>query len=51
MGNHRHSLGGDTAGDSGMMGRFRPSRLRSVAIVAAKGDFDALIEVQVVGLY
>jgi hypothetical protein len=38
-------------GDFGSMGPFRPNRLKSLAIVAAKGDFDALIEVREIGFY
>jgi hypothetical protein len=33
------------------MGKFNPSRLKSFAIVAAKKDFDALIDVREVGLF
>jgi hypothetical protein len=39
------------AGDFGKMGKFRPSLLKSLAIVAAKGDFDARIEVREIGFY
>ena len=38
-------------GDFGRMGKFRPSLLKSLAVVAAKSDFDALIEVREIGLY
>jgi hypothetical protein len=38
-------------GDFGRMGRFDPRRLKSLAVVAAKGDFDALIDVREVGMY
>ena len=38
-------------GDFGRMGKFRPSLLKSLAVVAAKGDFDALIEVREIGFY
>jgi hypothetical protein len=43
MGNHRHSLVDDSAGDFGRKGSYRPSRLEKVAI-------EALIEAQEVGL-
>jgi hypothetical protein len=39
------------AGDFGSMGPFRPGRLKSLALVAAKGDFDALFEVREIGFY
>jgi hypothetical protein len=38
-------------GDYGRIGEFRPTLLKSLAIVAAKKDFDALIEVREIGLY
>jgi hypothetical protein len=38
-------------GDFGRLGEFRTSRLKSLAVVAAKSDFDALIEVREIGLY
>jgi hypothetical protein len=38
-------------GDYGRIGEFRPALLKSLAIVAAKKDFDALIEVREIGLY
>jgi hypothetical protein len=38
-------------GDFGKMGRMSPGRLKSIAVVAAKKDFDALIEVREVGFY
>ena len=38
-------------GDFGRLGGFRPTLLKSLAIVAAKKDFEALIEVREIGLY
>jgi hypothetical protein len=38
-------------GDFGSMGKMSSGRLKSIAVVAAKKDFDALIEVSEIGLY
>jgi hypothetical protein len=38
-------------GDFGSMRRMSPGRLKSIAVVAAKKDFEALIEVREIGLY
>ena len=38
-------------GDFGTMGKLNPSRLKSIAVVAAKKDFDALIDVREIGFY
>lgn len=38
-------------GDFGTMGRMNPRRLKSLAVVAAKKDFDALIDVREIGFY
>jgi hypothetical protein len=38
-------------GDFGNIGRMSPGRLKSIAVVAAKKDFDALIELREIGFY